>query len=123
MSATIQASPPGYGNGKPSQDKIEYCNRLVKMYGHRSQSLNRTWYGKGVKAPTASKWELRIKDSWFDDDLYVVFEQTTADDFEHSAYCLWSEDAPWFEFRINEHVYGGVLQCYLYADIAEQQCP
>lgn len=121
------AGPPPYRDGTATQDKIKYCNMLVNRLGHESQSINSSYYGIGVQRPHSDRWEMRIKKpGWFSDSLYIVFEQTTKEryeDYEHTAYCHWSQDAPWFEFVINHFEYGGVFLCYAYADIPEHICP
>lgn len=121
------AGPPAYGDGTAMQDKIRYCSMLVKRFGHESQSINSDYYGIGVKRPNPDRWEMRVKGPrWFSDSLYIVFEQTTNEryeDYEHLAYCHWSQDAPWFEFVIGHFDTQGVALCYAYADIPEHICP
>lgn len=116
------AGIPPYGQGKPTSDKIRYCEGLVGRFGQRSSKINDGWYGKRVKRPKKTNWELRVEESWFSSELYLVFEQTTSDGFTHSASCLWSKDEPWFEFRIRHHDLGNFPVCYMYGDI-EFSCP
>lgn len=127
LASPVMAVPPGYEDGAATQKKIQYCTRLVNIHGHKSQSINQDYYGVGVKRPVRGQWDVRLKTpGWFSDDLYIVFEQTTSgryEDFTHTAYCLWSEDAPWFEFKINHHTYGALPICYWGAGDPEYSCP
>lgn len=96
--------PPPYGEGQVTSQKVAYCEALVSRYGHLSQRYNFDYYGQGVQAPLRGAWDMETRTpGWFSDELYIVFKQTTVEpveDFEHVAYCHWSEDAPWFEFNI-----------------------
>jgi hypothetical protein len=121
------ARPPSYGDGTATQDKIQYCSMLVNRFGHKSQSINSGYYGIGVDRPNPNRWKIRIKNpGWFSDSLFINFEQTTKEqyeDYEHVAYCHWSQDAPWFEFVIGHFHTRGVALCYAYAFIPEHICP
>ena len=123
----VLAAPPPYGDGTATQDKIQYCSMLVNRYGHKSQDINSRYYGIGVQRPKPSKWKVRIKKpGWFSDNLYIIFEQTTGEryeNYEHRAYCHWSEDAPWFEFVIKHFEFSGPALCYAYAEFRENVCP
>lgn len=89
------AAPPRYGSGKPTIDKIRYCQMLVNRFGHYSQRMNNDYYGTGVSRPNRNAWSLRTKEpGWFSRDLYIIFEQTTEeryDDFTHRLVCHWDE--------------------------------
>lgn len=121
------AAPPNYGSGKPTTDKINYCQKLVKRFGHRSQSINDDYYGLGVQRPAANKWSLRTKvPGWFSSDLYLIFEQKTKeryDDFTHRLVCHWDEDG-FFTFTALHHTYGDVIICSWSAYIKDEyDCP
>lgn len=119
------ADIPEYGLGEPTQDKIEYCLMLADKLGYLSEAINEDYFGVGVHAPEPGRWDIRIKEpGWFSDDLFVVLQQTTREkfkDFTHEAYCLWSIDDPWFEFRIEHHVYPAILVCHKYG--VAKACP
>ena len=114
ITSNAVASPPQYGDGNATDDKIRYCARLVNTYGHLSQKFNQEYYGLGVQRPLRSNWEMRLKKPWFSDDLFIVFEQTTEEryaDYTHTAYCLWSVHEPWFEFVIGVDQLPGIVVC------------
>ena len=117
------ADIPAYGDGKPTSEKINYCEGLVGRWGKRSSQINDGWYGKRVQRPQRSAWEIDVRESFFGGDLFIVFEQKTTDGFTHRASCLWSDDAPWFEFRIRHHELGNVPVCYMYGDSDGYGCP
>ena len=108
---TAIASPPNYGTGKPTTDKVRYCQKLVNRFGHQSQIINDDYYGVGVSKPHPKNWSLRTKEpGWFSSDLYIIFEQTTNEryeDFTHTASCHWDKHS-FFIFQILHHTYGGV---------------
>jgi hypothetical protein len=114
--ATSVASPPDYGEGKATQDKIQYCNMMVNSYGFLSQRINEDYYGLGVKRPTSENWAVRIKKpSFFSDKLYIVFEQTTKEkyeDYEHVLHCMWDKKRNGFEFVIKNHSFRAAPFCY-----------
>jgi hypothetical protein len=103
LSTPLLAGPPPYGDGTATQDKIAYCSMLVDYHGHKSQNINSDYYGEGVQKPIFGKWAMRVMTpgGWFSKSvLWLVFEQTTKDEFKHMVSCAWSEDAPWFEFLL-----------------------
>lgn len=124
---TSFADPPRYGDGKPTTDKVSYCQKLVKRFGHRSQRINDNYYGIGVKRPNPRKWSLRTKEpSWFSKDLFVIFEQTTKEkyeDFTHRLVCKWEKDS-FFTFKISHHSRSPVIMCSWSPYITDEyDCP
>ena len=111
VSAPLAA--PSFRNNSPSPEKQHFCERLVLKFGHRSQDLNSHWYGKGVKRPARSDWNLHhTKKPWLlADRLMYVFRQTTSDGFEHTASCTWDTDG-FYDMKIQSKGHGSVLICY-----------
>ena len=127
IASPVTATPPSYGEGKATQDKIQYCNKLINRYGHLSYQINDDYYGIGVSRPVKQKWKLKINEpGWFSKKLYVIFEQTTKEkyeDYTHRAFCKWEKDGNWFEFVIGHHSRQGPVICYKYATDREHICP
>ena len=121
--SSTKAAIPAYGEGKATLDKINYCENLVRRWGARSSQINDGWYGKRVQRPKSSAWEMDVRESWLGGDLTIIFEQKTNDGFNHFAYCLWSEDAPWFEFRSQHYEFGNVPVCTMYGEQDGLGCP
>ena len=127
IASPVTATPPSYGEGKATQNKIQYCNKLINRYGHLSYQINDDYYGIGVSRPVKQKWKLQINEpGWFSKKLYVIFEQTTKEkyeDYTHRAFCKWEKDGNWFEFVIGHHSRQGPVICYKYATDREHICP
>jgi hypothetical protein len=124
---SLAAAPPSYGSGKPTADKIRYCQAMVRKFSHLSQRINDDYYGIGVSKPNRNDWTLRTKEpGWFSSDLYIIFEQTTKekyDDFTHTIACHWDEDS-FFTVTVLDHHYGSQIVCDWSAFIADEyECP
>ena len=114
LSTPASSSPPEYGSGQPTAEKIRYCQMLVRRFGHYSQRINADYYGVGVSRPNSNDWSLRTKEpGWFSSDLSIIFEQRTEEryrDFTHRLVCHWNEDN-FFTLTILHHDFGPTVFC------------
>lgn len=96
------AQPPLYDGDKVTVYKIEYCNRLVREFGHLSQEYN-SKYGV-TQIPNANNWEIRLhRPTWSSNKLLIIYDQTIPEEnilifgtrsyreenFEHRFFCEW----------------------------------
>ena len=91
------AHPPLYDGDKVTVNKIEYCNQLVREFGHLSQEYN-SKYGV-TQIPNANNWEIRFKrPGWRSNKLSIIYDQTTQEEnyrgdnskeYKHRVYCEW----------------------------------
>lgn len=104
-------------NNKPSAEKQQFCERMIKKFGHRSAQINDGWYGKEVMRPKRSSWEWSHskEPGWFSDELFYVYKQQTADGFKHQGYCKWREDG-WLVVYMNHFEWGEVAVCDSWGD-------
>ena len=118
------SAQPSFDEGNATKEKIEYCNRLVNKFGHKSQEINDKFYGIGVQRPKKDQWEMSImKRGWFSTkELFLRYDQITQekyDYYDHRVYCKWSHD-DYFEFVIKHFMYDIGPYCTNWGD---RQCP
>ena len=106
-----------FNDAKPSVQKQQFCEKMIRKYGRRSVGLNAHWYGKGVMRPKPNAWEWSHskEPGWFRDDLYYVYKQETDDGFKHQGYCHWESNG-YLTVYINASDYGGVVMCDSWED-------
>ena len=106
-----------FRDNKPSAEKQQYCERMIKKFGRWSVNFNSDWYGKGVMRPKPNAWEWSHskEPGFFSNELIYVYKQQTADGFKHQGYCEWT-DYGQVTVYINNHQFGGVVVCDSFGD-------
>ncbi len=103
------AQPPLYDGDKVTINKIEYCNQLVREFGHLSQEYN-SKYGV-TQIPNANNWEIRfIRPWWRSNKLLIIYDQTTQEEnyrgnskeYEHRVFCEWNFKYDTFSFVVED---------------------
>ena len=120
--ALFPANAKDFRDNKPSAEKQQYCQKMMRNFGRWSVNFNSDWYGKGVMRPKSNGWEWSHskEPGFFSDELFYIYKQETADGFNHQGYCKWREDG-YLEVYINHFDYGGVVVCDSWGD-SETRC-
>jgi len=121
-----------FRDNKPSAKKQHFCQETIKKFSHLQVKIYPKFYhnpynesDEAIMRPISSAWELSHikKPWWFNDKLFYVYRQKTADGYSHQAHCEWKEDG-WVTVFVDRPFVGESAVCdtYGWRDDFETQC-